>query len=74
MHLKNQPPVFVPNVYWSELDKLSKATLMDIAWDYAMQISGESEQRPRQIMDELRKRADLIQIYRRRAKANGGAS
>jgi hypothetical protein len=40
MNLKNQPPVLVPSQYWSELEKLSKAALMDIAWEQAARAHG----------------------------------
>jgi hypothetical protein len=35
MHPKNKPPIFVPPIYQAELDRLSKAALMDIVWSYA---------------------------------------
>lgn len=46
MNLKNQPPVFVPESCLTEIEKLSKAALMDIVWDYAVQLAanGVSEQ------------------------------
>jgi hypothetical protein len=68
MHLKNQPPVFVPHECRAEIEKLSKAALMDIAWDYALQLSGAGEFDADTIMSELRKRIDLIQTYRKQEK------
>jgi hypothetical protein len=35
MHPKNKPPIFVPTVYQAEMDRLSKAALMDIVWTLA---------------------------------------
>ena len=61
MNLKNKKPVFVPREHWDEIEKLSKASLMDIVWDYAVQIAGDDS-----AMDELRKRRDLIVMYRNR--------
>jgi len=41
MNLKNQPPVFVPAEVEAELEKLSKAALMDLVWDYAVQMTND---------------------------------
>jgi hypothetical protein len=35
MHPKNKPPAFVPPEYHAELDRLTKAALMDLAWELA---------------------------------------
>ena len=43
MHLNAKPPVFVPVEYRREMEKLSKAALMDIAWDYAVRSVGEDQ-------------------------------
>jgi len=64
MHLKNKPPVFVPAQFVGEFEKLSKAALMDIAWDYAMQMTGTSDDKD--AAAELRERAALINNYRRK--------
>jgi hypothetical protein len=42
MHLRNQPPVFVPTEVESEIENLSKAALMDMVWDYAVQITASA--------------------------------
>ena len=68
MNLKNQPPVFVPPEYWAELERISKAALMDIAWDYARQMTGPDD--PAAVMTSLMERAELIQMYRKRAPAS----
>lgn len=68
MNLKNQPPVFVPYEFRAEIEKLSKAALMDMVWDYAFQISGE---RPDAAMEEFRNRREIVNTHRTQAK--GGA-
>lgn len=65
MHLNNQPPVFVPDEYWDEISKLSKAALMDMVWDYAMQNCGGENQGVSLTMDEIRKRREIILNYRK---------
>lgn len=42
MNLKNQPPVFVPDEVRAEIEQLSKAALMDMVWDYAVQLTGDA--------------------------------
>lgn len=67
MNLKNQPPVFVPERYQAEIEKLSKAALMDMIWDYAAQISGVDGGHPQAVeavMTEFRSRRDIIQTHR----------
>lgn len=68
MHLKNQPPVFVPEEFQAEIEKLSKAALMDMVWDYAMQIAGGENQGVSITMDEFRKRREIILTHRSRSK------
>ena len=36
MHTRNQRPFFVPAQYCAEIEKMSKAALMDLAWDFAV--------------------------------------
>ncbi len=65
MHLNAKRPVFVPPPYWDEFDKLSKAALMDMVWDFATQLAqSASEDR---IMGEFRKRREIILIHRQQA-------
>ena len=64
MNLKNQKPVFVPFEFWPEIEKMSKAALMDMVWDYAFQIAGES---PDGAMDEIRRRREIIMAHRKAA-------
>ena len=35
MNLKNKRPVFVTLEFYDEIERLSKAALMDMVWDYA---------------------------------------
>jgi hypothetical protein len=66
MNLKNQPPIFVPPRFCSEIEKLSKATLMDMVWDYATRSVGD-ETAESAIMIEVRATAEAITIHRERA-------
>ncbi len=68
MNLKNQPPVFIPHEHCGEIEKLSKAALMDMVWDYATQVSG-SEGDPTAAMSEFRARREIILNYRAQSKA-----
>jgi hypothetical protein len=63
MNLKSQPPVFVPSEHRPEIEKLSKAALMDLVWDYAQQLAGG----PDKAMEEFRTRRDIILAHRRQA-------
>jgi len=65
MNLKNKRPVFVPLEFQAEIEQLSKATLMDMIWDYARQCSGHPDDRPDAAMDEFRERRAIIQEYRK---------
>jgi hypothetical protein len=68
MNLKNQPPIFVHEAYRAEIEKLSKAALMDIVWDLAQRCAGETDDRPWQIMEEIQRTADVIMTYRMQAR------
>jgi hypothetical protein len=57
MNLKNQPPLFVPKIYRSEIERLSKAALMDMVWDLAQRCVGATDNQPRQIMEEIQRTA-----------------
>jgi hypothetical protein len=65
MHLNAQRPVFVPDHFQREMEKLSKAALMDMVWDYAFQITGGQHNLT---IDEIRNRRDIILTHRRNAK------
>lgn len=67
MHLNAQKPVLVPEKYRDEIEKISKAALMDIAWDYAVQLSGGFPDE--EAMQEFRSRRETILIHRKQAKS-----
>lgn len=64
MNLQNQRPVFVPREHWDEFEKLSKAALMDLTWDLLTTLTEGS------IVEEFRKRRDIVLLYRSQAKEN----
>lgn len=67
MHMKAKPPIFVPDVYRAEIEKLSKAALMDLVWDFATTDVPMNHSRPpdaADIMKALRARADIILTHR----------
>lgn len=57
-------PIFVPENLFAELDKLSKSALMDIAWNFATQISGQ-EGDSGLIMGAFRTERDLVLSVRK---------
>jgi hypothetical protein len=65
MHLKNKRPVLVPVQFWPEIEKLSKATLMDIAWDLAQRCSGDDGLNGPRILQELRDTAEIVKHYQK---------
>ena len=60
MHLRAKPPVFVPREHQAELERLSKAALMDMVWDYATQLAGDGP-----TIEEFRRRREIILAYRK---------
>lgn len=73
MNLKNQRPVFVPEEHQREIEKLSKAALIDMVWDYALQVAGVDGGHPQAVqagIEEFRKRRDIILTHRNNAKAS----
>jgi hypothetical protein len=69
MHLKNQPPVYVPDEHQAEIEKLSKAALMDMVWDYAMQVAGVTDfvlDDEGKAIAEFRARREIILNLRKR--------
>lgn len=72
MNLKNQPPIWVPQQHRAEVEKLSKAALMDMVWDYALQIAGVDGAHPQAVeaaIAEFRSRREIVLAYRDKAKA-----
>lgn len=66
MNLKNQQPVFVPLEFRGEIEKLSKAALMDMVWDFAFQIG---EEFPDKAMAEFRRRWAIVESHRKQQRA-----
>jgi hypothetical protein len=66
MNLKNKPPIFVPDEYRAEIEKLSKAALMDLAWDFALSHSDGPETDIVSAMKTFRQRRDIVLDYRDR--------
>jgi hypothetical protein len=62
MNLQNRPPIFVPPEHCAEVEKLSKAALMDMVWDYATQIGLGAP------VEEFRKRREIILMHRKQNK------
>jgi hypothetical protein len=68
MHMKAKRPVLVPHEFVAELDRLSKATLMDLAYDLAATQS-ENADEPEAVMTALRERLATVQIHREGAQS-----
>jgi hypothetical protein len=64
VNINNKPPVFVPAEFRDEIERMSKAALMDMVWDYATQASGAADDTG--IITELRARRDIILGHRAR--------
>lgn len=66
MHLNAQRPIFAPEEYWKEIEQMSKAALMDMVWDYAMQHSlAGGGLGAEDTMKEFRARRDIILTHRK---------
>lgn len=65
MHLNARRPIFVPQEYWAEVEKLSKAALMDLVWDYATRCAASESNGD--IIAELRKSAAIVNVHRKNA-------
>lgn len=71
MNLKNQQPIFVPGEYCAEIERLSKAALMDIVWDMAtLLVSGETPTNA-DVMAKVRQMAEIILHHRKQEKKYG---
>lgn len=68
MNLKNRPPVFVPREFQREMEKLSKAALMDMVWDYAQQVSGDFNS-PEATMRAFRIRREIVLMHREQERS-----
>ena len=58
-----KPAIFVPDAYYSEIFKLSKAALADIAWNLAGACSECAEDHPA-VMERLREEIKITLSYR----------
>lgn len=65
MHINAKRPVLVPEQYCAEIEKLSKAALMDIAWDLATRCSGGDDLAGPKIMEEFRDTANIVMHHRK---------
>ncbi len=69
MNLKNKPPVFVPQQFRAEVERQSKAALMDMAWDMAKQLTPPpdegGEQPDADVMGTLRHIAEVVGQHRK---------
>jgi hypothetical protein len=73
MNLKNQPPIFIPREHWREIEQLSKAALMDMVWDYAMQVGGAGENDAavqKATLEEFRRRREIVLEHRKQDAPN----
>jgi hypothetical protein len=66
MNLKNQPPIFVPTEHVVEIEKISKAALMDMVWDYAQSAAARHHSGSLGAIDMLREHRDMVLGYRDR--------
>jgi hypothetical protein len=64
VNLKNKRPVFVPDRFQAEIEKFSKAALMDMVWDLCAQTSLNDPRATDSIMAEVRRVGKLIMHYR----------
>ena len=62
MHVNTKRPVFVPFQHWAEIENLSKATLMDLVYDYATTHCGSED--PARIMESFRHRRAIVLAHR----------
>lgn len=65
MNLKNQPPISVPEQYQAEIERLSKAALMDMVWNLANRCSGGDGLSHFRVMEEVRSTRDTILNHRK---------
>lgn len=66
MHLNAKPPVLVPYKHWAEIEKLSKAALMDMVWSLAGQ-TVESAEDESDVMARIREERATIERCRNQA-------
>ncbi len=70
MNIRAKQPVFVPRKYQTEIEKLSKAALMDMVWDYASRCCNDSAiADPDRVMSEFRDTREIILTYRKQERS-----
>jgi hypothetical protein len=62
MHPKNKPPIFVPGEYQAEMDRLSKAALMDLVW--GLVVTAADTNKHDAVIAEIRKHAAHVVTLR----------
>ncbi len=62
MHIHAKPPVMVPQDHWREIEKLSKAALMDMVWSFSVRCAGSEDAEA--VIGEFRRERDAIQAVR----------
>lgn len=66
MGITKRPPIFVPAKYRTEIEKLSKAALMDVVWDLCA-MRAESADDDDLVFTEFRQARDIILLHRSQA-------
>jgi hypothetical protein len=61
MHPKNKPPIFVPAEFVPEMERLTKAALMDLVWEMTTESINEA---PDKVIAEIRGHAATIVTLR----------
>jgi hypothetical protein len=62
MHPKNKPPIVVPTEFVPEMERLTKAALMDLVWNLGTTINTTG--RTHDIEAEVRRRAAFVVTLR----------
>lgn len=64
MHMKNKGPVLIPLRHIAEVEKLSKAALMDVVWSLAARCS-QSADDAESVMTEFRAEWEVVKQHRK---------
>jgi hypothetical protein len=70
MGITKRPPHFVPKEFCGEMEKISKAALMDMVWTLAGRIAGNTEsgttsfENTAPIVALIREEWEIVKIYR----------
>lgn len=63
MHLHAKPPALVPQEHSREIEKLSKAALMDMVWSFSVRCAGTEDADT--VMSEFRREREAVEAARR---------